>query len=52
MLLLNDPKSLFCDAQVCRGIKNNKLLYADEDHISVDGSKYVGDYMAMQLLSE
>lgn len=51
-MLLLDPESLFCDAQVCTGIKNNKLLYADENHISVDGSKYIGSNMAMQLLSE
>jgi hypothetical protein len=51
-MLLLDPESLFCDAQVCTGIKNDKLLYADENHISIDGSKYVGSNMAMQLLSE
>lgn len=51
-LLILDPEPLFCDKQVCTGIKNDKLLYADDDHLSVDGSRYVGGNMAMQLLAE
>jgi peptidoglycan/LPS O-acetylase OafA/YrhL len=51
-LLILDPESLFCDVKVCTGIKNNMLLYTDEDHISVDGSKYVGSNIARQLLIE
>jgi peptidoglycan/LPS O-acetylase OafA/YrhL len=51
-LLILDPESLFCDTKVCTGIKNDKLLYADDNHFSDDGSRYVGANMAMQLLTE
>lgn len=51
-MLILDPEPLFCDKQLCTAIKNNRLLYADDDHLSVDGSRYVGENMITQLLNQ
>lgn len=40
-LLILDPESLFCDQQTCRTILDDKLLYADDDHLSIEGSRLV-----------
>lgn len=42
-LLILDPESLFCDEQTCRVILNNKLLYADDNHLSIEGSRLVAN---------
>lgn len=34
-----DPEPLFCDAKICKGSIDNKLMYADDDHLSIDGSR-------------
>lgn len=47
-----DPEPLFCDDQVCRGILNGKLMYADDDHLSVMGSKYVASELAPFLFNK
>ncbi len=33
-----DPKDMYCDDKYCYAIKENKMLYADDDHHSIDGS--------------
>jgi len=33
-----DPKNLYCDDKYCYVIKDDKMLYADNNHHSVDGS--------------
>lgn len=33
-----DPEKLYCDGEYCYAIKDGKMLYADDDHHSVDGS--------------
>jgi peptidoglycan/LPS O-acetylase OafA/YrhL len=33
-----DPKDLYCDDKYCYAIKDEKMLYADDDHHSLDGS--------------
>ena len=33
-----DPENLYCDGEYCYAIKDGKMLYADDDHHSVDGS--------------
>ncbi|MCT7405731.1 acyltransferase family protein [Aliarcobacter cryaerophilus] len=44
-----DPISVFCDDKYCYAIKDGKMLYADDDHHSVDGSieqaKYLNKYI-------
>lgn len=37
-LTVVDPEPFFCDQTVCSGYRDGKLLYADEDHLSVLGS--------------
>lgn len=48
-LLILDPEPLFCDKEACRGIINGQLMYADDDHLSVAGSRYVAKTMAPLL---
>jgi hypothetical protein len=44
-----DPKDMYCDDKYCYAIKDGKMLYADDDHHSLDGSleqaKYFMDYL-------
>jgi peptidoglycan/LPS O-acetylase OafA/YrhL len=37
-ITLLDPKKLYCDEEYCYAIKDGKILYADDDHHSIDGS--------------
>ncbi|WP_051308907.1 acyltransferase family protein [Desulfogranum japonicum] len=36
-----DPEPIFCSGATCIGILDRFLLYADDDHLSVNGSKIV-----------
>ncbi len=36
-----DPADFLCDEESCAAYKDNKILYADDDHLSVSGSKLV-----------
>jgi peptidoglycan/LPS O-acetylase OafA/YrhL len=38
-LAILDPQPLLCDSTHCRAVLGNKLLYADDDHLSVEGSR-------------
>ena len=33
-----DPLPVFCDAAQCAGIRDGRLLYADDNHISLVGA--------------
>ncbi len=33
-----DPEPIFCDTSFCYAIKNDKMLYRDDDHLSIEGS--------------
>jgi hypothetical protein len=37
-VIVLDPKNLYCDDKYCYAVKDGKMLYADDDHHSVDGS--------------
>jgi peptidoglycan/LPS O-acetylase OafA/YrhL len=39
-----DPQPLFCDAEFCQGLIEDKLMYADDDHLSVEGSRRVATH--------
>jgi len=39
-----DPKNLYCDDEYCYTVKNGKMLYADDDHHSIDGSIMQANY--------
>lgn len=41
---LLDPKDLYCDGSYCYPVKNGKMLYADDDHQSLDGSMEQAQY--------
>ena len=45
-LVLLDPEPLFCSKTTCFGIRNGQLLYSDDDHLSVAGSKYVASELS------
>jgi peptidoglycan/LPS O-acetylase OafA/YrhL len=48
-LKILDPEPLFCNTKVCNGIRDNKLLFADGDHLSVEGSKYIANRLTLQF---
>ena len=45
-----DPTSLFCDWRTCYSSRNGMLLYDDQDHLSDDGSDYVGSALGPFVL--
>jgi len=48
-MLVWDPEPLFCDAQRCMGLVENKLMYADDDHLSIEGSRLVAAHFFQSL---
>jgi peptidoglycan/LPS O-acetylase OafA/YrhL len=34
-----DPKDSFCDAKSCYASKDGKILYTDDDHLNIEGSR-------------
>jgi len=44
-----DPKPLLCKQGVCSGEIDGVLLYADDDHLSIKGSKYVAPLIMTAL---
>uniref|UniRef100_UPI004048C116 SGNH hydrolase domain-containing protein n=1 Tax=Aliarcobacter sp. TaxID=2321116 RepID=UPI004048C116 len=47
-----DPKDMYCDDKYCYAIRNNKMLYADDDHHSLDGSLEQAKYFINDLFSD
>ena len=41
-LMVFDPTDLFCYKEKCYGIKNNTLLYNDDDHLNDIGADILG----------
>ncbi|AXX90459.1 hypothetical protein CKA55_11835 [Arcobacter suis] len=46
-----DPEKLFCDDKYCYAIKDGKMLYSDDDHLSVDGSFEQAKYFKESILN-
>lgn len=46
-----DAPSYLCDDELCWAILEGKLLYRDRDHLSTDGSLYLGRKFGLGLLS-
>ena len=42
-----DAASQLCDNQWCWAVKDGKVLYQDPDHLSMDGSRYIGQKLVM-----
>jgi hypothetical protein len=40
-LIVIDPEPLFCNQKACNGFIDGKLLYLDDDHLSLSGSFHV-----------
>jgi len=45
-----DAESLLCDDKQCYAKMNGKILYADDDHFSVEGSRYIASKMINKLV--
>ncbi len=45
-----DPKDLYCDNAYCYAVKYGKMLYADDDHHSVDGSIMQAEYLMDKII--
>ena len=51
-LTILDPKDLYCDDSYCYAVKNGKMLYADDDHHSVDGSIMQAEYFIDKIVND
>jgi peptidoglycan/LPS O-acetylase OafA/YrhL len=47
-----DPINVFCDEKYCYAMKNGKLLYRDDDHLSLDGSFELAKFLIDKIVSE
>ncbi|MCK5889714.1 MAG: acyltransferase [Methylococcales bacterium] len=47
-ITLWDTSPAFCDTQHCWAMKNNKMLYRDNNHLNKTGSLYLSDYFNLQ----
>ncbi|TDG12736.1 acyltransferase [Seongchinamella unica] len=43
-----DTPGAFCDQRLCHGIKDGELLYRDPGHLSMAGSRYLGERLELQ----
>jgi peptidoglycan/LPS O-acetylase OafA/YrhL len=44
-----DPEPIFCDRSTCSGVRDDQLLYADDNHLSVLGSKRLAPLILQKL---
>ena len=44
-----DPKDIYCDNKYCYAIRDDKMLYADDDHHSIDGSIIQAKYFIKSI---
>ena len=42
-----DPIPTFCDENYCWAVKENKMLYIDEHHLSIEGARYFGKHLLL-----
>jgi hypothetical protein len=47
-----DPKGMYCDDKYCYAIKDNKMLYSDDDHHSLDGSLEQAKYFMKSIIND
>ena len=47
-----DPKDMYCDDKYCYAIKNGKMLYADDDHHSLNGSLEQAKYFMKSIIDD
>ena len=44
-----NPLPFLCDAQNCYARRDGEFMYADRDHLTPDGSRYVGKWLARDI---
>jgi hypothetical protein len=44
-VVLFDASSVFCDSERCRAMDRGRLLYADDDHLSLHGSQQLAAFL-------
>ena len=42
-----DPIPLLCDDDYCWAVKENKMLYIDSHHLSVEGAVYLAEHLQL-----
>ncbi len=47
-----DAASLLCDAKWCWAMKDGKMMYRDDDHLSVEGSRYISSELVKLIEAE
>jgi hypothetical protein len=47
-----DPQPHLCDAQNCYARLNGHMLYADDDHLSIEGSRYIAEKLYKQVIDK
>ncbi|QDC89421.1 acyltransferase [Candidatus Methylopumilus universalis] len=48
VIILNTAP-LFCDEKNCSMEKNGKVLYRDDTHLNIEGSRYIGKFIADEM---
>ena len=44
-----DPLPYLCDDRVCRAMTDDQMLYSDSNHLTLTGSRLLGEKLALQL---
>jgi len=47
-----DPINFFCDEKYCYAIRNGKLLYSDDDHLSKDGVFELAKFLTGKIVND
>ena len=47
-----DAAAPFCDDEWCWAMKDGQMLYRDDDHLSVDGSKFLAKKLIKVLSTQ
>lgn len=47
-----NPVPLLCDANNCYARQGGEFLYADRDHLSADGSRYIGKWLVQDVKAQ
>jgi hypothetical protein len=51
-VVILDPINVFCDEKYCYAMKNGKLLYKDDDHVSLDGSFELAKFLIDKIVND
>lgn len=47
-----DPEQIYCDGGICSAVRDGELLYADDNHLSVQGSRELAKVLSPWLLEQ